>query len=74
MPQLLILATIGVGVWMGARWASRKARQIARDMEASRRAAAGRQKASSGYEHVRSAKVTELQQDPETGVYKVKKE
>ncbi len=74
MPQLLVLATIGVGAYFGVRWVRKKARQITREMEAARRAARQTRRTPSPYEHVKSARVTELEQDPETGVYKVKDE
>ncbi len=63
MPPLLILAAIGVGVYMGVKWANSK-KTVSRKTT---RPKAG--KASKSKAH--AADAANLKQDPVSGVYRV---
>ncbi len=68
MPQLLFLAALGAGAYMGAKWIGRKAAQFERNMERTKQAAKQRRKEKAS--HIKD--IPELVKDPVTGVYKVK--
>jgi hypothetical protein len=72
MPQLLMLAAIGAGVYLGAKWLGRKADEIMqqgrRRTEAEQRTASDR---AGDARRPPAGDIPTLVQDPETGVYQI---
>ena len=71
MPQLLFLAAIGAGAWLGTRWVHNRVRQFSRDVENLKKAA--RQQQGQTGARRPPEDIAELKQDPVTGVYRVEK-
>lgn len=63
MPQLIVMALVGAGLYAGYRWLARTAREIAAD--ALREEEALRQRASGALEK----DMGRLEYDPATGLY-----
>lgn len=66
MPQLVVVALLGAGLYAGYRWISRAARQVLEEAERAQRAQAQRAEA------VVIKDLGALELDPASGVYKPK--
>lgn len=60
MPQLLVLALLGAGLWAGYRWYRWQMKQVAEDLRAAEEALKRRDENA----------IPTLEEDPETGVYR----
>lgn len=67
MPQLLILAAIGAGVYFGGRWVRKTVSKINRDLEK----AANIRRQEKSKTPPPEKDFAELKKDPKTGVYRV---
>ncbi len=70
MPQLLLLAVAGVAVWFGYKAVKKEMARVGKAVRQAGEKAGG--KASERSEGETIKVVAELEQDPETGVYKPK--
>ena len=74
MPQVLLLALAGLGLWVGYRWFRRESRRVADELaraeaELKRRGGAG-EAGEAGAGRDTPEAITPLEQDPETGIYR----
>jgi hypothetical protein len=69
MPQLLLLAAAGVGIYAGLRWATRELNRVA---DAARHAETDLQRAARAREANAPKNLGELEWDAANGVYKPK--
>jgi hypothetical protein len=73
MPQLLVLAAIGIGAYMGTKWFSKKLKKFNANMEKANKAQRQKQTQDPSRPQ-RNDDVPELVKDPVTGVYQIKED
>ena len=74
MPQLLILAAIGAGTYVGTRWLRKKVAQFAADLGEEPRRKGPQKTSHTAREKFTATEAEELVIDPKTGIYHIKKD
>lgn len=69
MPPLIALGVLGAGLYFGYRWITRQGAQVAAQLERAEEALKRREARRNWEDNGRE--LTTLEQDPETGVYRV---